>query len=295
MHKFYILNEIVEFHPVTSQLRNIANTGRVVVLNSPAARCLLLLIERAGEIVTQQEFMDTVWAGRRMQVSPNTYYQNICILRKGLKKIGFVSDPVVTVPRIGLTLASDILVTVSDKSFIKPSGESEPVVIQSILPPNVDAEGDLNDLSNSRNIEPLPEVTMPGVQATVPVVLQEKITVTTLCKRRHLLILGFMTVILSLGGGIFQSQAAQDRHYFDSYHFNTTIENCYFFLSENIQTAVGKAKAIDYGKRFRKSCESYPWIYINTYATLPRVSVIRCNRPMTEPNRCISDYFIEAH
>ena len=31
------------------------------------------------------------------------------------------------------------------------------------------------------------------------------------------------------------------------------------------------------------------------YAMLPRASVIRCDRPMTEPNRCLSDYFIEDH
>lgn len=56
------------------------------MLNSPAGRCLLLLIDRAGSIVTQQEFLDIVWQSRGMLVSSNTYYQNISILRKRAPK-----------------------------------------------------------------------------------------------------------------------------------------------------------------------------------------------------------------
>ena len=51
MHKHYIINNIVEFHPAASTLRDINNPDRVVVLNSPAGRCLLLLIDRAGSII----------------------------------------------------------------------------------------------------------------------------------------------------------------------------------------------------------------------------------------------------
>lgn len=120
MHKHYIINNIVEFHPAASTLRDINNPDRVVVLNSPAGRCLLLLIDRAGSIVTQQEFLDIVWQSRGMLVSSNTYYQNISILRKGLKKIGFETDPIVTIPRIGLTLASDTQITVRESSPVAP-------------------------------------------------------------------------------------------------------------------------------------------------------------------------------
>jgi DNA-binding winged helix-turn-helix (wHTH) protein len=67
-------------------LRDLNNHDNVIILNSPASRCLLLLIERIGSIVTQQEFLDIVWTKCGMQVSTNTFYQNISILRKGLKK-----------------------------------------------------------------------------------------------------------------------------------------------------------------------------------------------------------------
>ena len=107
MHRYYIINNIVEFHPTTSQLRNLINPTQMVVLNSPASRCLLLLIESSNTIVTQQEFMYNVWEKLGLVVSANTYYQNICLLRKGLKEVGFPADPITTIPRIGLTLARE--------------------------------------------------------------------------------------------------------------------------------------------------------------------------------------------
>ncbi|MDQ1215027.1 DNA-binding winged helix-turn-helix (wHTH) protein [Pantoea anthophila] len=54
MHNHYIINGIIEFHPAASTLRNLNDPEKVVVLNSPAGRCLLLLITRNDTIVTQQ-------------------------------------------------------------------------------------------------------------------------------------------------------------------------------------------------------------------------------------------------
>jgi DNA-binding winged helix-turn-helix (wHTH) protein len=104
----YIINETVEFHPAAGTLRDVTRQHSEVTLNSPAARCLLLLITKAGGIVSQQEFMDIVWQKNGMNVTPNAYYQNISVLRKGLEKIGLNKEIVVTIPRIGVTLTSDV-------------------------------------------------------------------------------------------------------------------------------------------------------------------------------------------
>lgn len=86
MHNHYIINNWIEFHPAKSILRRLDTPENVVILNSPASRCFLLLIKKVGIIVSQQEFMDEVWVKNGVHVSPNTFYQNISILRKGLKK-----------------------------------------------------------------------------------------------------------------------------------------------------------------------------------------------------------------
>ncbi|NIY47847.1 transcriptional regulator [Cedecea colo] len=289
MHKHYVINGIVEFHPVTSKLRNLNNPEHVVVLNSPAGRCLLLLIERAGTIVTQQEFMDIVWQQRGMLVSPNTYYQNISILRKGLRRIGFINDPIVTIPRIGLTLASNTRIKTNEIPCISlakivddATEDNGPLLMPEPVPEpqsdSIQSPCDVDDTSSA----PLDIVECSDQKA--PVVNGHK---------RWFLLMAVLAAVLLAGMGIMSPQAARDDRYLDRYRFVMTADDCRFFVSTNIQTDDEQAEALSYGKRFKANCKNYPWVYINRYAMLPRASVIRCDREMAERNHCISDYFIE--
>ncbi|HGE6932468.1 TPA: transcriptional regulator [Enterobacter cloacae] len=253
MHKYYIINGVVEFHPAASTLRDLNNPEQVVVLNSPAGRCLLLLIERAGSIVTQQECMDIVWQRRGMMVSPNTYYQNISILRKGLKKVGFETDPIVTIPRIGLTLASDTQITIKETQL--PSAEPD-APVQTVQE----------------------EVSVP--QPVAPAV------------KRRIWLLGLLLFISVV---VISHSRAHDNYFVDGYRFTTMMGECRLYFARDIETPHDRDKALSYAAPFKDECSSYPWVYISGYTLLPRASVIRCDRAMTEPNRCMSDYFIQDH
>ncbi|AFM57850.1 winged helix-turn-helix domain-containing protein [Enterobacter cloacae] len=257
MHKYYIINGVVEFHPAASTLRDLNNPEQVVVLNSPAGRCLLLLIERAGSIVTQQECMDIVWQRRGMMVSPNTYYQNISILRKGLKKVGFETDPIVTIPRIGLTLASDTQITIKETQL--PSAEPD-APVQTVQE----------------------EVSVP--QPVAPAV-----------KRRIWLPGVLLGLLLFISVVVISHSRAHDNYFVDGYRFTTMMGECRLYFARDIETPHDRDKALSYAAPFKDECSSYPWVYISGYTLLPRASVIRCDRAMTEPNRCMSDYFIQDH
>lgn len=270
MHKHYIINGLIEFHPATGTLRRVSQPDHVVVLNSPAGRCLLLLIERAGTIVTQQEFLENVWLRRGMLVSPNTYYQNISILRKGLKKIGFEVDPIVTIPRIGLTLASDT-----------------EIVIREALPQPQSLEAELPTPS-SAIVEPLPQ------EAPAADFSRREGTVRLAVRPFWIMIALFSVLTLSGAGmiGIGHSNAGETL-FADGYRFAASSGSCRIYLANDIQTQAEREKALSYVVQFAESCVNYPWIYVAWYAMLPRASVIRCDRPMKERNRCLSDYFIE--
>ncbi|HCM9195076.1 TPA: winged helix-turn-helix domain-containing protein [Enterobacter cloacae subsp. dissolvens] len=257
MHKYYIINGVVEFHPAASTLRDLNNPEQVVVLNSPAGRCLLLLIERAGSIVTQQECMDIVWQRRGMMVSSNTYYQNISILRKGLKKVGFETDPIVTIPRIGLTLASDTQITIKETQL--PSAEPD-APVQTVQE----------------------EVSVP--QPVAPAV-----------KRRIWLPGVLLGLLLFISVVVISHSRAHDNYFVDGYRFTTMMGECRLYFARDIETPHDRDKALSYAAPFKDECSSYPWVYISGYTLLPRASVIRCDRAMTEPNRCMSDYFIQDH
>lgn len=263
MHKHYIINEIVEFHPVDGTLRDLSNPDRVVVLNSPAGRCLLLLIERAGAIVTQQECMDIVWQKRGMLVSPNTYYQNISVLRKGLKKIGFNSDPIVTIPRIGLTLSSETTITIKEV----PWQTSDDEVYDTAL-------------SDAESVPQAEPTVQPVIAAYSP-------------KRLRWWTKALFLVLLFTGAGMINHSFSRETLFIDGYYFAGTVGECRVYLTNSIQTQDERARALTYAGQFKDGCVNYPWVYIGRYALLPRASVIRCDRSMKEPNRCISDYFIE--
>ncbi|KAB8310074.1 hypothetical protein EH228_11245 [Erwinia endophytica] len=112
MNNYYIIDNIVCFCPLNNTLENLSGNGESIIINSPASRCFLLLLQQQNKVISQQEFLDEVWQKKGIHVSANTYYQNISILRKGLKKIGLGNNVIITVPRIGLTLAKTIKITV---------------------------------------------------------------------------------------------------------------------------------------------------------------------------------------
>lgn len=163
MHNYYIINGVVEFIPATGTLRDINNPEHVVLLNSPAGRCLLLLIERIGTIVTQHEFLDIVREKRGMLVSSNTFYQNISILCKGLKNIGLPENLVVTILRTGLTLASGTHIKkLATKQQVEVSNENANFIdVRALMhelktlqhSENVHEEAELED---SESVQPAP-------------------------------------------------------------------------------------------------------------------------------------------
>ena len=124
----YIINNEVIFKVNTNELQPLGENGEEVTLNAPTARCLQLLLEKNGKIISREEFLDTVWKTRGVVVSQNTFYQNISLLRKSLLKAGLSQDIIVTVRQRGFALASGSQVS----SFFRADGtESEsPLSIQ---------------------------------------------------------------------------------------------------------------------------------------------------------------------
>lgn len=103
----FIINDEIIFDANSCEVKSYAEGGEIITLNAPTARCLLLLIEKRGEVVSRDCFLEQVWQVRGIVVSQNTFYQNISLLRKSLKNVGLTEDIIVTVRRKGFTLAAD--------------------------------------------------------------------------------------------------------------------------------------------------------------------------------------------
>lgn len=290
MHNHYIINGTVEFHPATSTLRDLNNHDNVIILNSPASRCLLLLIERIGSIVTQQEFLDIVWTKCGMQVSTNTFYQNISILRKGLKKMGLDEELVVTISRVGLTLASGVYIK---KLTSEQQVETSPMpsnginfdetlqerTLKTQPPLSIQDDGE-SAITENEEIQPPehPETRRKtGCRHSLPGVMTGAL----------------LTIILSVGFLATSRYVEGQNQYFSHYDFLKTIEGCHIHLSGAIISDKERSSALRRASQFLENCTNYPWVYVTRFPLLPRTSVIRCDKQMNEPNSCVSDYFFE--
>ena len=104
-YNLFLINKEIIFDVNSCELRTLKPDGTKVTLNAPTARCLLLLIENGGKVVSRDDFLERVWMARGIVVSQNTFYQNISLLRKSLKKAGLTDEIIVTVRRNGFILA----------------------------------------------------------------------------------------------------------------------------------------------------------------------------------------------
>ncbi|TLV21596.1 CadC family transcriptional regulator [Klebsiella indica] len=110
MEKTYTINGRIAFIPQRSTLILIPDNSKRVLLNIPACRCLLLLIQQDGEIVARDAFFQEVWIKHGLQVTNNCFYQNISLLRRAFKQLGVGQEIIVTVPRVGVRLDAQLAV-----------------------------------------------------------------------------------------------------------------------------------------------------------------------------------------
>ncbi|MBX4748045.1 winged helix-turn-helix domain-containing protein [Klebsiella pneumoniae] len=107
----YIINDEVIFNMDVNELQPVAGKDHeAITLNTPTARCLQLLLESNGNIISRDEFLSAVWEERGVVVSQNTFYQNISLLRKSLLRAGLTQDVVVTVRQRGFVIATGTVI-----------------------------------------------------------------------------------------------------------------------------------------------------------------------------------------
>ncbi|TFZ53061.1 hypothetical protein E5C26_01655 [Serratia proteamaculans] len=129
MNQVHIINGVLLFDILMSRLQPYPlpeNDVNHYSLNTPVSRCLQLLIERHGEIVSQEEFFDYVWKQHGLVVSSNSFYQNISLLRKAIKKAGIDDDLIVTVPKKGIVLPKRFTIEPLNKNNTIQSNFQDP-------------------------------------------------------------------------------------------------------------------------------------------------------------------------
>lgn len=157
-------------------------------LNTPASRCFMLLIQKRGKVVTREEFLQHVWIENGAFVSQNTYYQNISILRRTLKKAGIKEDIIITVPHQGLTLALDVSIekednVIDNKTAVYDSYHQEETSIHS---PHTEGKKDEFEMKMRGMPRQEKEIITPGLQPHHKIIIAIFIATIIILINNHL-------------------------------------------------------------------------------------------------------------
>lgn len=146
---YWIINKNIEFWPESKRLTSVNNPALGVTLTAPASHCLTLLLEAAPDLVSQQVFFKKVWEDEGILVPANTLYQNISIIRRGLRDVGETDETlVVTVPRKGFHINASVDVEKCQKQALNAGHTLDPEV------PAQDVEPDFTASADSVNVIP---------------------------------------------------------------------------------------------------------------------------------------------
>ena len=118
----WIINGNIEFNPERNRLASLTRPDLSVILTTPASRCFRLLLENAPGVVAQQTFFQKVWEEDGMVVPANTLYQNISIIRRGLRTVGETEAALITtVPRKGFQIEPGVDILTIRKADVQES------------------------------------------------------------------------------------------------------------------------------------------------------------------------------
>ena len=147
-NKFIINSEII-FDMNSCEVKSVTiESSENIILNVPTARCLQLLLECQGRVVSREDFLLQVWNARGIVVSQNTFYQNISLLRKSLKKAGLSVEIIITVRRKGFTISTDTKIERFEEELDLPVINSQ---YSSTNPPSI-ADNTENKIGFRKNL-----------------------------------------------------------------------------------------------------------------------------------------------
>jgi DNA-binding winged helix-turn-helix (wHTH) protein len=129
-----IIDEVLYYRSADGFIKRVGEEDENGTLLTPILnRILALLIEKQGEVITKNDFIENVWEKHGLEGSTNTLTQYISHLRKILGKYFDVTQYIVTIPRTGYSLSSELKI----QQIEEPKSDPEPDVPVLVLPVTV--------------------------------------------------------------------------------------------------------------------------------------------------------------
>jgi DNA-binding winged helix-turn-helix (wHTH) protein len=297
----YIIDGSVLFDSEERTLTPLDQPDHSITLNTPASRCLLLLIEHAGTVVSQKEFFSQIWEQNGAYVTANTFYQNITIVRKGLKSVGLSSDIIKTVPKEGVKLVADIEIFTPEEVVLAASDvlADEPFVADAPLAESPEPVLPTTTVQSAYHEEALASGIGPSV---TPAEVGDKQTAAsrgsavtkrlTSARRLNLwLPFGGVIFVFCLLAGYTYNQLNYGKHFFSEYNKIGEVNGCLLFSSY-----FGREKSteefINFFRNGKISCSAGGVAYLTINRHNSTSSILVCDKGIEDKNaRCISNLY----
>ena len=263
----FIINNKIIYDQENHTLKNSDDPSRFFNLTLPVSLCLSLLIKNKGEIVSHNDFIAEVWQSRGMHTNVSTLYQNISLLRKSFRTVGYEENIINTFSKKGFSIIADIEPFETTKEHAEQTQQTQ--------------QTQQNANANQPQ-EYQPETEDTSVQETFSVHLFKS-------KKTYLFIMTviFYFIILSLFSYKKTSQFS-----FKKYTEITTINSLCHIMRNDAHES--NDIFFDFLKTNTLSCSSEEWWYITNTPPNKRFSLIQCARPMDDSgqkNGCRSSYY----
>lgn len=288
MNMKYLINDHVIFDSDANCLFSTDSEAIKVTLHTPASQCLLLLVQNKGEILSQRFLFEHIWGKNGAFVSANALYQNIAIVRKGLKSAGIEEDIVQTVPKIGIKFTGEVAL------YEPPPKPAE--VKSTELASSTPADVAVQDSISEEPVAPSFPVVKPEEpeQIRVPVLpmaSSEPETSRVKIKSRYYFIAALIFCVLSVT--IFWQQKSGNS-FFADYHLIGKVNGCTLISSYHDKSVATQAFNI-LSKNGGLTCSENNYAYL-TINRLPEGSTIMmCDQPAEKSSaQCINYIFLEA-
>lgn len=147
----YLIDNILELYPEEKLLFN-RLTQQHIQLHKTATQCLVLLIQKHNEVVTQDELLRFAWGEKHREVTHNAFYQCILNLRKSIVRLGVEKSIVTTIARKGLIINNDVIIdeitTSRYHDLIIEGMNSNTINVDNVLPVKIQTEEAHNESFN---------------------------------------------------------------------------------------------------------------------------------------------------
>lgn len=274
----FIIDDKVMFIPDENKLSPLGARGPEVILNVPVSRFLFLLLKKDGSIALQDEILQEVWEKQGQQVTLNTLYQNVSLLRKALKKAGVINSSVRTHPKVGFSFRGKI-------QLIEVDSVSSPEMNQPVIP-SIGSEVPFVDLAAPKAEKLL--------QETKPETTTDKPNGYPVGRLKNIIFLALFLVTVVIAAIIITMYRSSNDNFSASHEVVARINQCSLFVDKGNRKS-DLTHIIKYLKDKGVTCSQKEFLYLTSNMQQDALLLFTCTTGSEEHLKCVTSIKIPPY